>query len=203
MSSSTVLVSDSDSESDIAYLAVRLVALAETLGLVPRSIERPIARAQVSAALDAFARAGIGRRGAALGRHATPDRLARVVRDVLAAIEESPMPDHEWGAVGDVLGDELVARLVGTSVSSVRRYRDGQRSTPDDVAARLHVVALIIAELAGSYNEFGVRRWFQRSRSAFGGAAPADVLAGAWSPDDVRVEEVRTLAGALLGSPAT
>lgn len=113
------------------------------------------------------------------------------------------MPEHEWGPLAELLGDDLLAKLVGVSVSSVHRYRNRERLTPDEVAARLHAVALITADLAGSYNELGIRRWFHRTRSALGGVAPAEVLSGAWDPDEERVRSVRALAGALLGSPAT
>lgn len=192
-----------EAEAQVALLAVRLVALGETLGLLPRSAESGVDRDQVASALDAFARVGIGRRSAALGPHVTPARLAEALRDVLTAIEDSPVPQHEWAPLTELLGDDSVARLVGTSVSSVHRYRNGERPTPDDVAARLHTVALITADLAGSYNDFGTRRWFQRSRSALGGSSPSEILMGVWSPDDERVQEVQALARALLGSPAT
>ncbi len=192
-----------DAEAQVAFLAVRLVALAETLGLLPRSAESGVDRAQIASALDAFARVGIGRHGAAMGTLVTPARLAEVLRDVLTAIEGSPVPQREWAPLTELLGDDAVARLVGTSVSSVHRYRNGERPTPDDVAARLHTIALITADLAGSYNDFGVRRWFQRRRSALRGSSPSEILVGSWSPDEERVQEVRTLARALLGSPAT
>jgi hypothetical protein len=201
LSRQTTLITDA--EAEVAFLAVRLVTLAEILGLLPRSTQGGVDNDQVAAALDAFARAGVGRRGAAIGRDVTADRLAEALRAVLAAIEESPMPEHEWEPLTELLGEDLLARLVGVSVSSARRYRNGERVTPDDVAARLHTVALVTADLAGSYNEFGIRRWFQRSRSALGGVSPAEVLAGRWDPEEERVGAVRALAGALLGSPAT
>jgi hypothetical protein len=191
------------SDAQVAHLALRLVILAETFGLLPPSGHRGVDGDRVVDALDAFADVGIGRHGAALAPHVAPDRLGDVVREALAAVEESPLPEHEWAPLGDVLGDDLLAGLVGTSVSSVHRYRSGERPTPDAVAARVHVVGLITADLAGSYNDFGVRRWFRRERSALGGASPADVLSADWTPDDDRVREVRALAGALLGSPAT
>lgn len=192
-----------DSEAQVAFLAIRVVALAETLGLVPRSTESGVDRDQISNALDAFARVGVARRSAALERHLTPARLAEVLRDALAAIEESPLPAHEWQPLTNLLGEEPLAKLVGTSVSSVHRYRSGERPTPDDVAARLHAIALTAADLAGSYNDVGIRRWFQRRRSALDGASPSEILSGEWSPEDERVQEVHALARALLGSPAT
>lgn len=192
-----------DAEAEVGFLAVRLVAIAETLGIVLPSAGPGVDRDQVLGTLDAFADVGVGRRSAAMGRHLTPDRLASVLREALVAIEESPLPDYEWQALTKLLGEETIAKLLGTSVSSVHRYRSGERPTPDNVAWRLHTVALITSDLAGSYNDFGIRRWFQRSRSALGGIAPSEILAGDWSPDDDRVQEVRTLARALLGSPAT
>lgn len=192
-----------DAEAEVGFLAVRLVALAETLGIVPSSAEPGVDRDQVLETLDAFSAVGVGRRSAALGRHLTPNRLASALRQALMAIEESPLPDYEWRALTKMLGDGALAKLLGISVSSVHRYRSGERPTPDNVAWRLHTLALIIADLAGSYNDLGIRRWFQRSRLALAGAAPSEILAGDWSPDDDRVQEVRALAQALLGSPAT
>jgi hypothetical protein len=192
-----------DVEAQVAFLTIRLVALAETIGLVPLSAEAGVDRDQIFRALDAFARVGVGRRSATLTRSVTPSRLAEVLRDVLTAIEQSPLPAQEWQPLAKLLGDDALAQLVGTSVSSTHRYRSGDRSTPDAVAARLHTVALIAADLAGSYNDFGIRRWFQRSRSALDGLSPSEILTGDWSPDDERVQDVRTLAQALLGSPAT
>jgi len=65
------------------------------------------------------------------------------------------------------------------STSSLRRYTAGARPTPDDVAARLHHVALIVGDIAGSYNDIGVRRWFTRPRTQLGTQTPATVLTGA------------------------
>lgn len=192
-----------DNEGEVAHLAIRLITLAETLEFVPRSAASGVDRDQISEALDAFARVGVGRRSAALGRHLTPALLADALREALAAIEESPLPRYEWQPLAKLLGEEPLGELVGISVSSVHRYRTGERPTPDDVAARLHTVVLLTADLAGSYNDFGIRRWFRRSRSALDGATPSELLAGEWSPDDDRVQKVRALAQALLGSPAT
>lgn len=203
MSTSPSSFQVADAEAQVAFLGVRLVSLAETLELVPRATNGGVERDQVSEAMETFAKLGVGRRSAVLGRGLTAGRLAEVLSGALEAIEESPLPAYEWHPLTKLLGEEPLAKLVGTSVSSVRRYGTGERPTPDDVAARLHTIALIAADLAGSYNDFGVRRWFQRSRSVLGQASPSEVLAGAWSPDDDHVQEVRALAQALVGSPAT
>jgi hypothetical protein len=89
------------------------------------------------------------------------------------------------------------------SVSSLRRYLSSERQTPDDVAARLHHVALIVGDLLGAYNDVGVRRWFDRPRSALGGRRPAAVLSGNWNPDDPSPRRVRDLAQSLVTLAAT
>jgi hypothetical protein len=46
------------------------------------------------------------------------------------ALEESPVPEFEWNRLTEVLGLELLSRLVGTSSSSVRRYKAGRKDHP-------------------------------------------------------------------------
>lgn len=194
------------SEADlvrVTHQSMRLVAHAETLGMVERQAGGGRHSRGVEAALEAFADAGIGRRGVALRRGARPSEEAVLLQELIDAVEDSPLPQYEWAAMSGLLGDELLAALVGTSKTSVSRYRSGSRSTPDAVAGRLHLVTLIVSDLSGSYNDFGIRRWFQRSRSALDGASPVEILSGDWDPDDEGVREVRGLAAALLGSPAT
>jgi transcriptional regulator with XRE-family HTH domain len=106
------------------------------------------------------------------------------------------------GGVAGVRGEQL-ASLLGISLSSLRRYESGGRETPDDVAARLHHVALIAGDLAGAYNEVGIRRWFERKRTALGGKAPAALLAGEWNPDDAGPQKVRSLAQSLVSLSGT
>jgi hypothetical protein len=80
----------------------------------------------------------------------------------MMSIEDSPLPDQEWTALRNTLGDGLLARLCRVSEVSLRRYAARARPTPDVVAQRLHILALIVADLRGAYNDYGVRRWFQR-----------------------------------------
>ncbi|MGQ0669492.1 MAG: hypothetical protein ACT4PO_07455 [Actinomycetota bacterium] len=71
------------------------------------------------------------------------------------------------------------------------------------MAARLHFLAKVVADLLGAYNEFGVLRWFDRPRAALGGRSPAEVLAGDWDPDAEGPLGVRSLARSLAGASAT
>ena len=75
------------------------------------------------------------------------------------------MPASEWPALHRVLGPDLLARLLQISTVSLRRYQSGARKTPDDVAVRLHALALMVGDLAGAYNDAGIRRWFARPRT--------------------------------------
>ena len=118
-------------------------------------------------------------------------------------IEHTPMPAAEWGPVVEVLGLDDTAAMLGTAPSSVRRYESGDRTTPQAVAERLHLLELVIADLSGSYNDYGIRRWFRRARTQLGGRSPVELLRGEWGPDDEGPSRVRELAGALIGLGAT
>ena len=132
-----------------------------------------------------------------------PAGLSVLLDKMIEALNQSPAPAHEWRALQQVLGLDLVARLLGISPSSTRRYSSGSRSTPDAVAARLHFLAFVVGDLAGAYNDIGVRRWFDRPRRRLEGSTPAQALGEGWSPDDGGPRRVRELARALLSSPVT
>ena len=110
------------------------------------------------------------------------------------ALGASPVPASEWPALQRVLGGDLLACLLRISTVSLRRYLSGAWRTPDDVAVRLHALALIVGDLAGAYDDAGIRRWFARPRTALGSRAPVDLLTAGWQPDDPEVQQVRDLA---------
>lgn len=122
---------------------------------------------------------------------------------IVNTVHQSPALAHEWRILHDVLGLELLTRLVGVSESSARRYMSGSRSTPDSVADRLHFLVFVVDDLAGAYNDVGVRRWFERKRSRLHGATPAKTLGTHWSSADDGPRRVQELASALRASPAT
>lgn len=144
-------------------------------------------------------------RGAADNEHPTGaptplgPALSGAVEQINDQLEMSPQPAREWAPVIGTLGEELLAELVGVSVSSVRRYAGGSRATPQDIAERLHFLALLIADLAGSYNDFGIRRWLNRPREPLGGRSPASLL-GQFDPEGADAVAVATLAGTLVGA---
>jgi len=185
-----------------ARAAVRVATRAEAMGLLGPGVRRERMADFVGAALDALVHAGIARREVASLEGADPDDVPDIVGRVADALEASPHPETEWGAVAARLGDARVARLCQVSSSSLARYAAGARLTPDAVADRLHHVALIVADLAGSYNDRGIRRWFDRPRPQLGGATPASLLDGPWDPDDAGPRLVAELAAALAGAGA-
>jgi hypothetical protein len=185
--------------------AARLLGLAEAMGLLPNS--DPIARLDrdtILAPVRHLQRQGIGR-NAALELDAVddPERVATLLDRLYDELLASPTPHTEANALGEVLGHDLVAQLAGISLSSLRRYISGERATPDQVAARVHHVAVVVSHLASGYNDFGIRRWFARPRPQLGGKAPAQLLHGDWNPDSVGPQQVLHLAEALNSSPAT
>jgi hypothetical protein len=125
--------------------------------------------------------------------------LSGAVEQINDQIEMSPQPAGEWAPVMATLGEDLLAELVGVSVSSVRRYAAGSRATPQEIAERLHFLALLIADLAGSYNDFGIRRWLNRPRTPLGGRSPANLL-GEFDPEGPDAAAVSRLAASLVGA---
>jgi hypothetical protein len=185
--------------------AARLLGLAEAMGLLPTS--RPIARLDheaIAGPVRHLVRQGIGRNaGMELEQTEEPERLAELLDRLYAELLASPSPRTEVPELSALLGLDLLAELSGASPSSLRRYAAGERSVPDDVAARLHHLAVIVSHLAGGYNEFGIRRWFLRARPQLQGHSPAQVLRRNWDPEAADPQRVLRLAEALNSSPAT
>jgi hypothetical protein len=173
-----------------------LVFRAEVMDLLPRRGEIDLDREFVADLTATLNRAGIAR----ATRAGASDPLDEAAAGTLwRALDESPYPAGEWPGIREYLDDELLARLVGISPSSLRRYASGTRETPDGVAWRLHGLGRIVAALIGSYNAYGVRRWFERARAQLDGRTPAQVLAAATSEDDPELAAVVRLAEALVG----
>jgi hypothetical protein len=189
----------------VRTLAVEAWRRAEAMGLVEPGTAQ-LDQRDVVRLLDRIRNAGIAR-GPALRFDnvvvPTPEEAEAVLRLVIDALEASPVAKHEWPTVSRVLDQEHLAALLGISVSSLKRYVAGERETPDDVAARLHHLALVVGDLAGAYNDVGIRRWFERKRSALGGRTPGSLLEGSWKPEDPGPQQVRQLARSLVTLSAT
>lgn len=117
-------------------------------------------------------------------------------------VDECPYPQGEWGPARALLGDDLLGEVLSISASSLRRYATGSRETPDRIATRLHAISQITSALAGSYNDYGIRRWFERVRTQLDLRRPKELLTGDWSPDDEGPRRVIDLAEKLVGAGA-
>lgn len=192
-------------DPEVTDAAVDVLKAMEAMGLLPQRVEdltldvmRSVAARAAEAGIGASAAASLRSRG-----RLTSSYVASALRELEVALQGSPAPDFEWPAMVELFGVDRLAALVGVSVASLRRYAADQRPTPDVVAARLHLLARVVAELRGAYSEVGVRRWFERARSRLGGRSPDAILSGDWDPDGSGAERVLALARSLSASPAT
>lgn len=201
-------VGDPFNDPGVARSASVLLGRAETMGLLgDLGIISRLDTHLVAAVLERLSKAGLVQRAVTQGslRKLPTDTgsMVDLLQEANTALEDSPLPLQEWTALRAILGDALLAQLCGISEVSLRRYSGGARVTPDPVAQRLHTLALIAADLRGAYNDYGIRRWFARPRAQLGGRAPGELLATGWTPDSPEVRQLRELAGASTGSPAT
>jgi uncharacterized protein (DUF2384 family) len=192
----------------LAAKGATALARADAMGLFPERDLTVILDASTLGRLAVrLSRAGIGGAVAPLLASqpltAEPKLLEQYLDQLTHALEASPVPASEWKQLIRLLGIEMLDRLLGISSASIRRYARTIRNTPDDVAGRLHWLALIVGDLASGYNEIGVRQWFDRPRAQLDRRTPAQLLTGHWKPDDPGPQRVRSLAHALTGSPAT
>jgi hypothetical protein len=192
--------------SPLADSAVGLIRRALALGLLNEE-DGPISRLDLDLMrriADRAAAVGIGG-DAAIALRRRPlrlDQLGQIIERLDEALRESPLPDREASELLRVFARDDLAALIGTSTVSLGRYLGGARSWPDDLANRIHWLALVVSDLAGAYNEFGIRRWFYRQRAQLGGRSPREVMGTDWDPDDADVLRVRDLAAALVGAGA-
>jgi hypothetical protein len=188
-------------DARVRRLVIEVARRAEAMGL---SAPDPAGWADLDAIRRLATRvgqAGIAASSAAhLNNVVTPTReeLADLLQTMVAALEASPVPKFEWGGLGRVLDADELGDLLQVSPSSLKRYQAGDRATPDAIAARLHFLALVVGDLAGAYNDIGVRRWFHRKRTQLDGSPPAAFLKGDWDPDDAGPQRVRELARELV-----
>ena len=188
----------------LAFQAVTALGRADAMGLLPADEHiHTLDLISFRKAVRHILRAGIARNIQLDLTDASGSNLERTLEHLNIALEESPVPEFEWNRLAEVLGLELLGRLLGISATSIRRYRANARTTPDEVAERLHFLSLIVGDLAGAYNEIGMRQWFERKRSQLDGRTPLDFLKGRWKPAQPGPRRVQDLARALVASPAT
>jgi hypothetical protein len=114
-----------------------------------------------------------------------------------------PVPAAELAKLNSTLGHELLVGMLDISAASLQRYENGDREAPDSIAERAHFLTSVIAALEGTYNDFGVRRWFERPRSVFNGRTARQLLSRRWMPSDESVRRILTAAESLQELGAT
>jgi uncharacterized protein YbjT (DUF2867 family) len=191
----------------VAHAAAEAVRKAYAVGLVDRSPDFPeLTYSYVQQTAARVREAGIAVRAAAALERADPpgpEEMTRLLQEIDARLEESPLPDTEWPRLLGIFDRDALGRLLNLSASSIARYAGGERRTPDAAAARLHTLAHIVGDLTGAYTEIAIRRRFDRPRTALDGRAPVQLLKGDWQPEDPGPRRVRELARSLVTSPGT
>ncbi|MGH7388323.1 MAG: hypothetical protein ACREM3_02535 [Candidatus Rokuibacteriota bacterium] len=199
-------VKDPFTAPGLARQAVGALARAEAMGLLPAKLTIEVLDLpSFKKVIEHIARAGLAQAALTVLAQPAPPRaqIEAMLTRIVDVLDHSPVPEREWPRLADLFGIDRLGELLGISASSLRRYKARARSTPDDVAGRLHFLALVVADLAGAYSEPGVRRWFERKRSQLGGRAPRDLLHGDWDPNAPGPTRVRELAQSLVFAPAT
>jgi len=112
-------------------------------------------------------------------------------------------PTSPWPRLRQVLGDEMLAELLGIDQQALLGYATASAATPEQLSAKLEVLSLTVAELSGSYNDFGIRRWLFRPRAVLGGQPPAALLAGEWDAASSSSKKLCSLVDTLAGMGAT
>jgi hypothetical protein len=178
---------------DAARAGVVATRLAQLMGFFERPSGARIDPVLIGSAIAAAAKAGLAEQVAARDDATRPGQ--QTILAFLDALRNSPRPTGEIPTLAEIFGWAPLGQLVGASEPSLRRYAAGDRTTPDAIAHRIHFLAQLVAILRGSYNEFGVRRWFERPHPALDGKTPAALLRGKFDPMDAAAQ--RTLEAAL------
>jgi hypothetical protein len=192
-------------ETDELYpKAARLLRRADAMGLLDEPLRelstdtlRKVARklAQRGLASDLAGRLITGKPSAS--------DLSRYLDAALLALEESPVPAAELTRLNVTLGHELLSGLLEISAASLQRYQSGERQAPDLIAERAHYLTSVTSALEGIYNEFGVRRWFERPRSIFNGKSARQLLGRDWAPSGEAAHRILAAAESLADLGAT
>jgi hypothetical protein len=185
--------------------ALEAIRLADAMGLLPprERIDR-LDLGTIHRVGQAVSNAGIGSDFLAFVDGARNEaELLNALEGLRAALEDSPHPESEIAALLQVFPPDQLAELVRSSEISIRRYAAGQRQTPDTVADRVHFLVKVVSDLAGSYNQTGIRRWFDRRRTQLGNRTPRQALYGPWHSDGVGARKVRALSKSLVSLGGT
>ena len=124
-------VSDPFTNPGLARLAARVIAFASTVGIVTAAI-RTLDRKTWKSVLSSLRKAGLLRAAPLLTLRSGASLESELGR-LYETIEDSPLPDAEWKPMREVLGDDMLSKLLGISRPSIHRYATGERVTPQHV----------------------------------------------------------------------
>lgn len=96
----------------------------------------------------------------------------------------------EFGCLNNletILQKKLLTNLTGKSPADMRKDLRGS-------SKKIHFIYEVVDYLRGSYNDDGIRKWFQRERSQLGGKSPLQYLGSGWNPDEEYAKIVLELA---------
>ena len=191
-------------DKEIYPRATRFLRRADAMGLLEEPVEE-LSAAVVRRVAQRLSRRGLARDVAVnLAKpKPSPEEYAAYFDAAARALEESPVPQAELAKLQTILDQELLTELLDVSAASLQRYQKGTRETPDDVADRAHFLTEVIAALEGTYNEFGIRRWFDRPRTLFGGRTARQLLSQRWKPQGQSAQRVLSAAQSLQHLGAT
>jgi hypothetical protein len=190
-------------EEELYPRATRFLRRADAMGLLEEPIEE-LSPDVVRRVARKLSKRGLASDVAArLTADPSRDEFVRYLDAALLALDESPVPVEELAKLKSILGHELLAGMLEISAASLQRYQNGDRDAPDAIAERAHFLTSVIAALEGTYNEFGVRRWFERPRSVFNGRTARQLLTRRWSPGDDAARRVLGAAESLQELGAT
>jgi hypothetical protein len=183
--------------------ATRFLRRADSMGLLDEPIKE-LSAAVVRRVAQRLSKRGLASDLAArLTAAPSRDELVRYLDAALVALDESPVPAAELAKLSSILGHELLVGMLEISPASLQRYQNGEREAPDAIAEKAHFLTSVIAALEGTYNEFGVRRWFERPRSTFNGRTARQLLSRRWNPSEESVRSVLAAAESLQELGAT
>ncbi len=190
-------------EEQLYPRATRFLRRVDAMGLLDEPIDElsanVIRRVAQILSKRGLARDLAGRLTAAPSR----DDFVRYLDAALIALDESPVPEAELAKLSSILGHDLLIEMLDISAASLQRYQSGDRNVPDAIADRAHFLTSVIAALEGTYNDFGVRRWFERPRSVFSGRTARQLLSRRWAPSDAPTRSVLAAAESLQHLGAT
>ena len=190
-------------EEQLYPRATRFLRRADSMGLLDEPIQELSADVVRRVAQRLSKRGLASDLAARLTAVPSRDELLRYLNAALIALDESPVPTAELAKLSSILGHELVVGMLDISLASLQRYQNGDREAPDAIAEKAHFLTSVIAALEGTYNEFGVRRWFERPRSVFNSRTARQLLSRRWTPSDESARRVLAAAESLQELGAT